>query len=147
NSSVARTEDTGGFWIWDCGFRIWITRQMRNAECGVRNTTTAKARASRSVALFSIRNPKSQIRNDSQGCLSAGERPFNLFGAARAGRGEHFFRAAQARGVEGPADFLHDFQVGRRKEPVHEADLLDADAVLPRHAASQLDALVEDLVA
>src|SRR5262245_36688209 len=94
-----------------------------------------------------FRTPHSAFHTSSQRRLSSGRSPLDLLGAARTGGREHFFWTAQAGCVEGAANFLHYFQVGRRKEPVHEADLFDADSVLAGDASAQVDAFVEDFVA
>ena len=66
---------------------------------------------------------------------------------ARARGGQHLPRAAPALRVEGLPQPQHHVQVFGREQLGHEVELFDADAVLAGDAASQVDTLLENLVA
>src|SRR5205814_594760 len=55
-------------------------------------------------------------------------------------------RVAEARRIEEPLDPQHHVEIVRPELILHEPDLFDADPVLPRDAASQLDHLADDRV-
>src|SRR5260370_40167054 len=65
------------------------------------------------------------------------------FGAALE-RGDRLPRIEHARGIERPLHVVEGAELGRAELHAHLAQLLDADAVLARDGAADLDAQLED---